>query len=157
MQISLIPKVSLFLIVSLNAMAQEHKTTIVFVCEHGGARSTIASFYFNRMAKERNLPYQSVFRGLNPEMIPKETDRGLRLDGFALHNMWWPTKLTEEDIKENSLLISLDCSPPSSFEVYQQWKGIPDISKDYAVARNEIVRLLNQLIQDLKTKNDTQH
>src|SRR5438552_2704780 len=39
---------------------------ILFVCEHGAARSTIAAAYFNKLAKEKGLNYKAIFRGINP-------------------------------------------------------------------------------------------
>ncbi len=66
------------LFIPMSALTQdEKKTTIVFVCEHGGARSTIASLYFNKMAAYNHLPYRSIFRGLTPDpVITKETKEG---------------------------------------------------------------------------------
>ena len=37
-------------------------STILFVCEHGAARSTIAAAYFNQ---QQGLNYQAIFRGIN--------------------------------------------------------------------------------------------
>ena len=129
----------------------EQKTTIVFVCEHGGARSTIASLYFNKMAKEQHLQYQSVFRALTPDStISLGTKKGLTTDGFETTALT-PVALTTKDIGPNILLISLDCKVPSSYNATQEWSGVPAISKDYEAARNEIVKHLNALINELKT------
>ena len=117
----------------------EQKTTIVFVCEHGGARSTIASLYFNKMAKEQHLQYQSVFRALTPDStISLGTKKGLTADGFETTALT-PVALTTKDIESNTLLISLDCKIPSSYHATREWSGIPAISKDYEAAQNEIV------------------
>jgi hypothetical protein len=146
----LLSAISFFL---FSSQTQEEKTTIVFVCEHGGARSTIASVYFNKMAKEHHLAYQSIFRGLTPDSaITRETKKGLTKDGFETKSLS-PVPLSEKDIQSNTLLISLDCSPPSSYLMYHSWKGIPMISEDYNAARNEILKLVNQLIAELKAKD----
>ena len=130
----------------------DKKTTVIFVCEHGGARSTIASLYFNRMAHENDLPYRSVFRGLTPEAtITNETRKGLIADGFQTTKLT-PVALAMKDVDKNTLLISLDCAVPSSYGTFQAWTGIPPISTDYRAAREEIVRQLNQLIIELKKR-----
>ncbi|MBI1770647.1 MAG: hypothetical protein HYR67_19940 [Bacteroidetes bacterium] len=130
---------------------EETKTTIVFVCEHGGARSTIASVYFNKLAEDNHLPYRSIFRGLTPDpSISKETKKGLTKDGFATKTLF-PVALSEKDVA-NSLLISLDCIPPSQYQTYHSWNGVPAISENYGAARNAIVKHLNELIMELKTK-----
>jgi hypothetical protein len=36
--------------------------TVVFVCEHGAAKSVIATAYFNKLARDRGLPYRATFR-----------------------------------------------------------------------------------------------
>jgi hypothetical protein len=41
--------------------------SIVFVCEHGAAKSVIATAYFNKLAEERGLPYRATFRGTSPQ------------------------------------------------------------------------------------------
>ena len=129
------------------------KTTIVFVCEHGGARSTIASVYFNKMAQENQLSYQSIFRGLTPDsVITKETKKGLTEDEFETKSLS-PTPLSEKDIDANTVFISLDCIPPPSYPMYDSWKGIPMISEDYVKARSAILKCVNKLITELKTKN----
>jgi protein-tyrosine-phosphatase len=40
--------------------------TILFVCEHGSAKSVIAAAHFNQLAEQRRLPYHAVARGINP-------------------------------------------------------------------------------------------
>ena len=141
------------LFLSANGLSQSKQTaTIVFVCEHGGARSAIASVYFNKMAKEQNLQYRSIFRGITPDStISQATRRGLDADGFETAALS-PVALTSNDIGPSTLLISLDCKPPTSYHTTKEWSGIPAISTDYAVARDEIVKHLNQLIGELKSK-----
>src|SRR5207247_1515616 len=41
--------------------------TVVFVCEHGAAKSVIATTYFNKIAAERGLRARAVYRGVNPQ------------------------------------------------------------------------------------------
>ena len=146
----------LVLFSAIKCLAQEdNKTTIVFVCEHGGARSTIASVYFNKIARENHLPYQSIFRGLTPDsVITNETKKGLIEDGFETTSLS-PVRLSEKDIHTNTLLISLDCAPPPLYNSYHSWKGIPMISEDYVTARNAIIKHVNELINELKNKSKT--
>src|SRR3982751_846284 len=41
--------------------------TVVFVCEHGAAKSVLASQYFEQLAKERGLKIRAISRGTNPD------------------------------------------------------------------------------------------
>lgn len=57
-------------------------TRVVFVCEHGAAKSVVAAALFNRMAAERGLAAQAVARGTEPDtVIPAHVRDGLRADG----------------------------------------------------------------------------
>jgi arsenate reductase len=146
----------LFFATSTYAQGNEQKT-IVFVCEHGGARSTIASVYFNKMARENHRSYHSVFRALTPDSaISKETKNGLIKDGFETASLV-PVALTLKDVGNDVMLISLDCTMPSSYHADKSWNGIPAISNDYQAARNTIVKMLEELISELKSKKSTSH
>src|SRR5690242_15420164 len=41
--------------------------TILFVCEHGSAKSVIAAAHFKRLAEQRGLPHRAIARGINPD------------------------------------------------------------------------------------------
>lgn len=146
------------LLFSTTIFAQgSEKTTIVFVCEHGGARSTIASVYFNKMADDNHLSYRSIFRALTPDTaISKETRNGLIEDGFETRSLV-PVALTPKDIGNNAMLISLDCTVPSYYNTDKSWNGIPAISNDYRTARDVLVKKLQELISELKNKKSTLH
>ena len=80
--------------VGLLAYAQEPAPTIVFVCEHGSAKSVIAAAHFNRLAEEKGLPYRAVSRGVQPdEAIPDGVKSGLRGDGLDVSS-WKPKSST---------------------------------------------------------------
>jgi hypothetical protein len=52
--------------------SSELKTKVVFVCEHGSAKSVIAAAELSRMAKERGLDLSILARGTNPDAeVPK--------------------------------------------------------------------------------------
>ena len=53
--------------VTSNKSTTTSKPTILFVCEHGAGRSAIAAAFFNKMAKEKKLNYEAIFRGIHPD------------------------------------------------------------------------------------------
>lgn len=66
------------------------KQQILFICEHGAARSAIASAYFNKIADSLKLNYKSIFRGTVPDSaLTKATQLGLTKDNFKINN-WKP-------------------------------------------------------------------
>lgn len=128
---------------------------ILFVCEHGAARSTIATAYFNKLAEEQGLNYRAIFRATNPDStLMPATIKGLTEDGFDINN-WTPKLVSQTDINSASEIVTFDCNvpaPDSGSKPRVQWNGIPPVSKDYNLARNQIVENVQQLINDLAKK-----
>ena len=126
---------------------------ILFVCELGAARSTIAAVYFNKLAKEQGLNYQAIFRATNPDAILKPaTIKGLTADGFDVSNQA-PKLVSQTDINSADQIVTFDCNLPDRLsKPVTQWNGIPAISNDYSLARNQIVEKVQQLINDLAKK-----
>jgi arsenate reductase (thioredoxin) len=129
--------------------------TILFVCEHGAARSTIAAAYFNKIAIENGLKYRAIFKATSPDTaLSAATKKGLTEDGFDIQNMK-PILVTQNDINSATQIITFDCSLPtkdSLSEKVSKWNGIPPISKDYQIARNEIISKVESLISSLRKK-----
>ena len=46
---------------------QRPRTTILFMCPHGAAKSVLASAYFQRLAKERALNVRVLSAGTDPD------------------------------------------------------------------------------------------
>lgn len=131
---------------------KDSKEVILFICEHGAARSTIAAAFFNKLAKEQNLNYTAVFRGTDPDtVLTTGTAKGLVNDGFDISG-WMPEQVTDRDIKNAYRIITFDCRVPLTDSVsvpVEKWDGIPPISKDYNIARNQIAEKVNRLIGEL--------
>src|SRR4051794_21775575 len=93
------------LLIASTALAQSASTqpevnasTIVFVCEHGAAKSVIAAAHFNRIASEMKLPYRAVARGTNvDDAIAPAVRTGLAAEGLNVPT-WKPQTVTDEDI-----------------------------------------------------------
>jgi arsenate reductase (thioredoxin) len=143
----------LIIALSTSVFCQTSKPIILFVCEHGAARSVIASAYFNKLAKEKNLNYKAIFRGTNPDStLSAATAMGLTKDGFNTL-AWKPLLVTQADLNTASQVITFDCTMPfESSKPFAKWNGVPSINKDYDAARNEILKHVQLLIQGLEKK-----
>jgi protein-tyrosine-phosphatase len=74
------------------------RARIVFVCEHGAAKSVIAAAYFNTLAAERGLTERATFRGVSPQPeLSVAALRGLREDGLTLPTAN-PSVITSDDV-----------------------------------------------------------
>ena len=127
------------------------KTTILFVCEHGAAKSVIAAAYFNKLASEKRLNLQAIARGTNPdkELSPKAV-KGLMEDGLQSTETT-PQKLLPVDIEFAQRIITF-CKLPEEYRLtaeIEQWDGVPPVSENYKIARDAILDHLTHLMVDI--------
>jgi arsenate reductase len=130
-------------------MSQDH--LIVFVCEHGAAKSLLAATYFNHMARERNVEFQAIARGTTPDPeLSAITVAGLTTDGLS-PSASIPQKLTLEEVESAQQVIAF-CELPDPFQKkggIEQWDDIPSVSENYERARDIVVEHLLHLIDNL--------
>jgi arsenate reductase (thioredoxin) len=130
-------------------MAQNKK--VVFVCEHGAAKSVIAAAYFNKMAKERNLNYEAVCRGNVPDAeVSPSAKEGLTQEKL-LDDSVQPTKLSFTDTVGTERIILFTKLPPdfkTTIET-EDWSGIKNVDSDYKQRRDAIIKNINTLLDTL--------
>ena len=125
--------------------------TVVFVCLHGSVKSQMAAAHFNRIAKERGLPVVAISRGIAlDDNIPPSIRGGLAGDGLAPPSDV-PLALTSEEAATAAKIFAFDEIPAElkgRAEV-TYWSDVPPATKDYAAARNAIVRHLFEVIRSI--------
>jgi arsenate reductase (thioredoxin) len=126
--------------------------TIVFVCEHGAAKSIIAAAYFNKFALEQSIPLQAIARGTTPdETLSPKTVTGLKEDGLQPTEIV-PQKLSSADLESARKIVSFCDLSGEPFDIpveVEQWQGVPPVSENYQTARDAIVERLKILMNDL--------
>ena len=142
------------------AYAQEPAPAVVFVCEHGSAKSVIAAAHFNRLAEEKGLPYRAVSRGIQPdEAIPEAVKSGLRADGLDV-SAWKPKQVGDDDVRAAKKVVTLACELPKAkaapAEKLIEWQDVPAVSDGYAAARAAIVERVEELLQALGGKKPSE-
>jgi len=125
------------------------KNKIVFVCEHGAAKSIIAATYFNKLAKERGLDIHAIARGTNPdeELSPK-TIIGLQEDGL-IPNETIPLLLSQSDLDSAQRIITF-CELPQEYREsmdIEDWSDVPPVSENYVTARDAILQHMQHLFK----------
>jgi protein-tyrosine-phosphatase len=126
---------------------------VVFVCEHGSAKSVVAAAHFNKLARERNLNLRAVSRGTNPdaEIAPRALD-GLKSDGLAV-GAEKPEQLSKADV-DRAIRVIAFCELPEAFhngDSVEQWEDVPPVSEDYDKARDRMVERIRRLLDELKS------
>lgn len=125
--------------------------TILFVCEHGAGRSTIAATYFNKIAEKQGLKYYAIFRGVEPqEALGESTKNGLVKDGIDVTNLI-PIKLSKNDINNAYKVVTLDVTLPNTLNKADiTWTGI-QWAGNYDVSKTQITLKVDSLITQLTT------
>ena len=128
---------------------------IVFVCEHGAAKSVIAAAYFNKLAAERGLRERAIYRGASPQAeLSVATLKGLRDDGLSVPSTK-PAAITAADVAAATHIFAIGCSLPadaSSSGKSANWTDVPEVSDGYAASRDAIKRHVEELIDQLARK-----
>jgi arsenate reductase (thioredoxin) len=128
--------------------------TVLFVCEHGSAKSVVAAAHFNKLAREQNLNVRAISRGTNPdEVIPPKILQGLQAEGLTA-NEPKPQMLSKDDVTGASRVVTF-CELPEGYNKLasvEQWNDVPPISEDYNKSRDAMLVHINQLLDEVKSK-----
>src|SRR5687767_880178 len=104
---------------------------IVFVCEHGAAKSILAATYFNKLTHEKGLNIKAVARGTHPDQeLSQKTVDGLFKDGLTPSESA-PKKLLLVDVESAQRIISF-CDLPAEYPQIipvEQWDDVPPVSE----------------------------
>jgi arsenate reductase len=128
--------------------------TVVFVCEHGTAKSLIAREWFNRLAAERGLGIRAVSRGVTPEAsVPPAVFDALRMDGFDVSG-FAPLAFSAADasgaLRVVGIGVDLSAVAQQADARWEAWEGIPPASQRYAAARDALRARIETLLEALE-------
>jgi protein-tyrosine-phosphatase len=143
---------------STSQRAAPAEPMVVFVCEHGAAKSVIATTYFNKMAAERGLHARAVYLGVNPQAdLSVSALKGLRDDGLSVPDQK-PSPITQADVDTATVMFAIGCTLPSNATASGKadtWDDVPE-DKGYGATRDAIKRHVERLIDDLLKKQRSQ-
>jgi chromate transporter len=132
--------------------ATQQREVVVFVCEHGSAKSLVAASFFDRLAQERGLSMRAVSRGTSPDAsVPPAVVEALRSDGFDV-SAFRPQALKPADAAPAARVVAIgvDVAPVvGSRARVELWDDIPPFSESYPQARATIVARVRVLLDEL--------
>lgn len=127
-------------------------STIIFVCEHGAAKSVIAAAYFNKLANERGLNLRAIARGTNPdEDLSPKTVKGLMEDGLRSTETTPQKLLPAEMTSAQKVITFCNLSEDEYHQIVEieHWDDVPPVSENYQISRDAIVEHLNRLMVEI--------
>ena len=124
------------------------KRRVLFICEHGSAKSVIAAAHFDRIARARGLDASAVSRGTDPdEEYPPHVLAGLAGDGLAPLDDH-PLLLSADDLEDATHVVAF-CSTESLPATAEEWHDVSPVSESYVRAREEIVTRVTRLLDSI--------
>lgn len=130
---------------------------VVFLCQHGGAKSVIAASYFSQaglpfhaVAASAEEPYEEVPRPVADLLDERE---GIDVRAFK------PRRVESSDLDAAVRVVSIGCdvppgatgSQPGSGEV-ERWDDVPPASEDLEGSAAAIRRHVDALVAELREK-----
>ena len=124
---------------------------VLFVCQHGAAKSVIAARHFERRARGSGLTVECRSAGLEPDPeIPPHVVAGLAADGLHAPIVQ-PVLATAELLSAADRIVTFGCdlTPLGATGEVVQWDGVPHVSDGYEAARDAILDRLGSLLAEL--------
>ena len=122
---------------------------VLFVCQHGAAKSVVAAAHFRRLAGARGLQVAAAAAGTepDPELGPGAV-KGLAGEGLR-PSPARPRPVTLYDLESAARIVSFGCDiVPTKGQVVDQW-DVPAVSEGYVAARDRIVANVERLVSTL--------
>jgi len=133
----------------------DSRRSILFVCLHGSAKSLIAAEHFRRLTTERGHVVDVASMGIEPDAeVPARVVAGLGADGFDV-SATVPRALTDDALNAADVVVSFGCDLDArrrsdvTGQPVIRWDDVPAVSDGYEAARDEIVRRVALLANDL--------
>jgi protein-tyrosine-phosphatase len=129
------------------------KSTVLFLCPYGGAKSVIAASYFNRRMEELALPFVGIAAAAEEpyEAVPAPVADHLLGDGFDVRT-FKPRRVEPEDVHRATRVVSIDCNLEGVNVAgipVERWDDVPKVSVDLEASVAAVRRHVDALASDL--------
>jgi arsenate reductase len=120
---------------------------ILFLCEHGGAKSVVAALHFNRLAAERGLSFVATAAAAHDpyDAVPAPVADYLQGEGFDVRKLR-PHHAGAEEIERAARIVTIGCDLSGAHE---RWDDVPAASEDLERSVAAIRRHVEALAEDL--------
>lgn len=122
---------------------------VLFLCQHGGAKSVIAASHFNRLAAERGLPFEATAAAAEDpyDAVPAPVADQLERDGFDVRS-FRPQHVAPEDLETAARIVTIGCDVPGAV-ASERWDDVPAASEDLEGSVAAIRRHVEALAEEL--------
>jgi protein-tyrosine-phosphatase len=138
----------------MRSEARRAPPLIVFVCEHGSAKSLVSASFCQRLAQDRGLAVKAVSRGTAPDAaVPAAVVAALHEDGFDVAS-FVPRAVSDGDLRAATCVVAFGVDlreRVGADDHLERWDDIPPVSRSYAEAREAILLRLEALLRRLES------
>jgi arsenate reductase (thioredoxin) len=130
------------------------RSTLLFLCQHGGAKSVMAASYFSRIAEQTGLDYAAVAVAAEDPYpaVPVPVVELLERDGFDVR-AFVPRQAESDDYVGATRIVSMGCDLAASGldeSRVERWDDVPAASEDLHASAAAIRRHVEALVQELR-------
>lgn len=134
--------------------------TILFLCPHNAAKSVIAEAWFNELAEKRGLPMRGASAGLHPSDKVSTAVVALLRQYELDASSHVPRRVTHDELKSASRVISLGCdseltSMPLIQSKLELWDDVPPPIHDLPGANEHIRGQVEDLVSRLEREQNS--
>jgi len=133
-----------------------NQTTVVFVCEHGSAKSLVAAELFNRLARERGVPVRALSRAVSAQTVdpkvPPALAKNMSGDGFDVGGFQpQPVSAAEAKSATRVVIVNYDGEVAAAADAttVERWNVGPAVTLEYQKARDDIASRVGALVDSL--------
>ena len=134
-------------------------TRVVFVCQHGAAKSVLAAHELERLARERGLDVHASALGVEPDEIVAPGVLAARPDLEGELRAFRPVAATAEALAAAGHIVLIGIEPSAvplpvrdGRSAVERWDDVPAVSDDPEAACLAIDRRLEALLDALAAR-----
>jgi arsenate reductase (thioredoxin) len=123
---------------------------ILFLCQHGGAKSVIAAAQFNQLATERGLPCVAAAAASEDpyDAVPSPVVERLQREGLDVRE-FKPHQAVPEEISAAARVVTIGCDLLDRAAITDRWDDVPAASEDLEGSVAAIRRHVEALAREL--------
>jgi len=132
-------------------MSDGSSRVVLFVCQHGAAKSVVAAQHLRRLAEARGVEIECLSAGVEPDdRLPAHVIADLAADGLEFVATR-PRLITRQLTESANHIVSFGCdlTEIAAPERVIVWNDVPAVSDGYAPARDAIVARLEPLLDTI--------
>jgi arsenate reductase (thioredoxin) len=122
---------------------------VLFVCEHGAAKSVLAAELLERAAEAHGVRVGASAAGIEPSEAVAEGVVGLLPERAWLLRARRPRRVTSDDVEAAAIVVTFNVDPddlPGRPRELIAWDDVPPVSSDPAAARAVIDGHITELL-----------